>query len=79
MANKIVLDNKRRGGFGSTFRPGDSFVREIHGNTVTFRKLEPVEPPLVRARKVKGRWVGANINPSRDAILRAIREDRDSR
>lgn len=79
MANKIVLDNKRRGTFGPDFRPGDAFEREIDGDTVTFRKLKLSDPPLVRARKVNGRWIGANLNPSRDAILRAIREDRESR
>jgi hypothetical protein len=79
MANKIVLDNKRRGTFGPPFAPGDSFVREVAGDTVIFRKLQPSEPPLVRARKVKGRWVGAKVNLSRDAIVRAVRDDRDSR
>ena len=79
MSNKIVLDNKRRATFGPAFAPGDSFSREIAGDTVTFRKLQPAEPPLVRARKIKGRWMGAKIDLSRDAILRAVREDRDSR
>lgn len=79
MSNKIVLDNKRRGSFGSNFHPGDSFAREISGDTVIFRKLQPLEAPLVRARKVKGRWIGAKVNLSRDAILHAIRDDRDSR
>ena len=79
MANKIVLDNKRRGSFGAAFAPGDSFLREVAGDTVTFRRLQPAEPPLVRARKVKGRWIGAKVDISRDAILRAIREDRESR
>jgi hypothetical protein len=79
MANKIVLDNKRRGSFGSAFLPGDSFVREINGNIVTFRKMQPAEPPLVRARKVKGRWVGADIKIPREEIVKAIHRDREER
>jgi hypothetical protein len=79
MSTPIVLDNKRRASFGPTFSPGDSFVRDVQGDTVVFRKLRPVEPPLVRARKVKGRWVGAKVELDRDAIIAAIRADRESR
>ena len=77
--SKIVLDNKRRGSFGSDFSPGDSFIREINGNTVIFRKLERAEPPLVRARKVKGRWVGAKVQISSEEIVEAVRRERESR
>ena len=79
MANKISLDNKRRGSFGPAFAPGDSFLREINGNMVVFRKLEPAEPPLVRARKVNGKWIGAPVKLSRKAVVQAIREDREAR
>ena len=79
MTRKIVLDNKRRGSFGSGFYPGDSFSREVSGNTVVFRKLEPIEPPLVRARKIKGRWVGAPVKLSPQAIVEAIRQARESK
>jgi hypothetical protein len=77
--SKVVLDNKRRGSFGPAFRPGDSFLRQVSGDTVVFRKLQPVEPPLVRARKVKGRWIGAAVKLPRQGILDALREDRESR
>ena len=79
MPSKIVLDNKRRGSFGPDFRPGDSFLREVRGGTVTFHKLEPAEPPLVRPRRVKGRWMGAKIKISDQEIVDAIRKDRESR
>jgi hypothetical protein len=79
MTSKVILDNKRRGSFGPEFQPGDAFLREVNGETVTFRKLAPVEKPVVRARKVKGRWVGAAVNYSQDEIVRAIRSDRESR
>lgn len=75
---KIILDNKRRGSFGPAFDPGDSFVRQVSGNTVKFRKLEPAEVPLVRARKVNRKWMGAAVKLSHKAIVEAIREDRET-
>lgn len=79
MPNKVVLDNKRRGSFGPEFDPGDSFLREVNGETVTFRKLKPVEVPVMRARKVNGRWVGAAVKIARQDVVAAIRRDRESR
>jgi hypothetical protein len=79
MRTKIVLDNKRRGSFGSEFEPGDSFEREVRGETVMFHKLRPAEAPLVKARKIKGRWVGAAVKLDRDEIVASIREDREGR
>jgi hypothetical protein len=79
MAEMVVLDNKRRGSFGPEFKPGDSFVREIKGETVVFRRLQVVEPPLVRARKIRGKWMGAGIKQSRQGIIDSIREDREQR
>ncbi len=44
------------------------------------RRLEPVEPAqLVKARKVKGRWVGAAVKLDRAAVVEAIRQDREAR
>jgi hypothetical protein len=74
---KVVLDSKRRADFGPTFRPGDIFVREVRGGSVVFRKIESSEPPLVRARRIKGRWVGADVKISDAEIVEAIRRDRD--
>ena len=79
MANKVVLDAKRRGSFGSEFAPGDMFLREVSGDTITFRKLSAAEPPLVRARKVKGKWMGAKIELRDEQIVEAIRRDREAR
>jgi hypothetical protein len=79
MPSTIVLDNKRRATFGSQFEPGDSFLREVNGDTVIFRKLKPVELPLARAKKVGGKWMAGGPRPSRQAILEAIKRDRESR
>jgi len=44
------------------------------------RRLEPAElAPLVRARKVQGRWIGANVRLDRAAIVDAVRLDREAR
>jgi hypothetical protein len=43
------------------------------------RSISPkARPKLVRARKVNGRWMGANIKISAQEILEAIRRDRDA-
>jgi len=36
----------------------------------------PAEVPLVRARKVNGRWLGAKVKMDRDDIVKAIQRDR---
>lgn len=38
MSKPVVLDNKRRASFGPEFQPGDTFVRSVSGNRVTFEK-----------------------------------------
>lgn len=62
-------------------KPGDRFDVEATAKGVFMvRRLEPVEPaPLVRARKVNGRWVGANVKLNRAAVVEAIRQDREAR
>jgi hypothetical protein len=62
-------------------RPGDRFdVQASDEGVFLVRRLEPAElAPLVRARKVKGRWVGANVKLDRAAIVDAIRLGREAR
>ena len=79
MNKTIILDSKRRGSFGSGFNPGDAFLREVNGGTITFRKLAPEEIPLLHARKVNGKWMGADIALDRQSIVESIREDREAR
>src|SRR5262245_6134874 len=79
MKNKIVMDNKRRGTFGPEFQPGDYFAREVNGNVVIFRKFEPVEPPLVRARTGNGKSMSSPVNLSRKPIVEAICQGHESR
>lgn len=62
-------------------RPGDRFDVQASANGVFLvRLLEPAElAPLVRARKVNGRWVGAKVKLDRAAVVDAIRQDREAR
>jgi hypothetical protein len=81
-AEKAVtkLDSRLRGIFPSGFAPGDVLEREIpEPGTVLFRLLKPAEAPLVKARKWRGKVMGAKrrLDPAR--IAAAIRADRDSR
>jgi len=74
------LDSRLRGIFPSDFAPGDVLEREVPApGTVLFRLRKPAEAPLVKARKWRGKVMGAKrrIDPAR--IADAIRADRDAR
>jgi hypothetical protein len=62
-------------------RPGEQFdIQATAKGVFLVRRLEPVEPaPLVKARKVSGRWVGANVKLNPAAVVEAIRQDREAR
>jgi len=60
--------------------PGDRIAWRFEAGEIRGRKLIPEEHvPLVKARRVNGEWVGANIRLDREAIVAAIRADRDRR
>jgi hypothetical protein len=62
-------------------RPGDVFQVEVSaGGIITLVRLAPAEPKLVKPRKVNGRLMGAKeARPNRQAIVDAIRMDREAR
>jgi hypothetical protein len=62
-------------------RPGQRFDVQVSGDGVFLvRRLEPVQPvKLVRARKINGKWMGADVKMDRQAVVDSIREDRESR
>ena len=62
-------------------KPGDRFdVQASAQGVFVVRRLEPAElAPLVKARKVNGRWVGAKVKLDRAAVVEALRLDRESR
>lgn len=74
------LDARLRGIFPSTFTPGDVLEREVpEPGTVLFRLLKPADAPLVKARKWRGKVMGAKRRVDRSKITAAIRADRDAR
>ena len=73
------LDSRRRAVFPERYSPGDVFVEEeVSADRVVFRLLRPAEVPLAEVVERNGRlFVDRPID--REAIQRAIREDRDER
>jgi hypothetical protein len=50
---------------------------ETGNNRIVLSPVEEADVPLVKARKVNGRWVGAGMKVDRKAVVNAIREDRE--
>ena len=78
---KLMTDDRCRIQSRDLFKPNTPYDGEI-GPDGAVRLVEVVETevPTVRARKVKGRWVGAaGVKLNRKAIVDAIRADRESR
>ncbi|HEV2437662.1 MAG TPA: hypothetical protein VG077_16835 [Verrucomicrobiae bacterium] len=61
-------------------KPRQKYAYENLGNgRISLTELEEKDVPLVKARKVNGRWMGAEVKLDRQAIVSSIREDRESR
>ena len=77
---KLVADENGRLACRSLFTPKKAFSAERQPDgSIRLIELVEREIPVVRARKVKGRWVGAAIRLDRSAIVRAIKADRETR
>jgi hypothetical protein len=76
----VIADSRRRIILAEA-KPGDRFdVQAPAEGVFLVRRLEPAElGPLVRARKVRGRWIGAKVKLDREAVVEAIRLDREAR
>jgi hypothetical protein len=76
----VVVDSKKRVVLPPV-KPGDRFeVSDLNHGRIVLTRLAPVEPPLVRAVKVKGRWMGSpSVKINRKAIVAAIRHEREER
>jgi len=78
MATVKKLDAKRRAVFPDRFSPGDVFVEEVEGDRIVYRLIEPEEVSLAEVVEEGGRhFVRAPLN--REAIARAVRQERDTR
>lgn len=59
-------------------KPRQKFSVEAGNNRIVLALVDEVDVPLVKARKVNGRWMGAKgVKLDRQAIVNAIREDRE--
>lgn len=76
----VKTDDKKRVVLPNA-KPGDVFSVDFSADgKITLTKLVPAEPRLVKPRKVSGRWMGAKeARPDRQAIVDAIRADREAR
>ena len=77
---KLVADENGRLACKSLFTPRKAFSAERQADG-SIRLVELVEKkvPVVRARKINGRWVGAKVHLDRPEVVRAIRADREAR
>jgi hypothetical protein len=62
-------------------KPGQVLSYVFNGlGTFQLTQVEEAPAPLVRARKVNGRWMGdLSVKPDRNAVVDSIREDRERR
>jgi hypothetical protein len=61
-------------------KPRQKFSVEIGNNRIVLALVEEANVPLVKARKVNGRWIGAEgVKVDRKGVVNAIREDREGR
>ena len=76
---KLVADNNGRLACKSLFTPKKAFSAERQPDgSIRIIELMEKEVPVVRARKVNGRWMGAAVQLDRAKVISAIRADREA-
>jgi hypothetical protein len=77
---KLVADDNGRLAYKSLFPPKRAFSAERQADgSIRLVELVEKEVPVVRARKVNGRWIGAEVQLDRAKVISAIRADREAR
>jgi hypothetical protein len=77
---KLVADDNGRLACKSLFTPRKAFSAERQADgSIRLIELVEKEVPVVRARKVNGRWMGAEVQLDRAKVISAIRADREGR
>jgi hypothetical protein len=76
----VTADSKKRVVLPPV-KPGERFeVSDLNHGRILLTRLAPLDVPLVKAVKVKGRWMGnPAVKINRKAIVDAIRQDREER
>jgi hypothetical protein len=77
---KLVADDNGRLACKSRLTPSKAFSAERQADgRIRVIELVEKEVPVVRARKVNGRWMGAKVQLDRAKVISAIRADREAR
>jgi len=77
---RLMTDDRCRLQSRDLFKPNTPYQAERKADgRVELIELVATDVPLVRARKIRGRWVGADVKFDRNAVVEAIRQDRESR
>ena len=77
---KLVADERSRIASTLLFKPRAVYDAEKGADgRIVLVELVPAEVPTVRARRINGRWRGADVVLSRETTAAAVRADRDSR
>ena len=77
---KLVTDDRCRIQSRELFKPNTLYQAERTADgRIQFVELVEKDVPLVKARKVNGKWMGAEVKIDRQAIVDAISADREAR
>jgi hypothetical protein len=77
---KLVADEQSRIASAVLFKPHAVYHAEKSADgRIILVELVPAEVPTVKARRIKGRWRGADVPLKRETVAAAVRADRDSR
>jgi hypothetical protein len=77
---KLVADDNGRLACKSLFTPKKAFSAERQPDgSIRVVELVEKEIPVVRARKVNSRWMGADLQLDRAKVISAIKADREAR
>ena len=76
---KLVADDNSRLACKSLFTPKRAFSAERQPDgSIRIIELVEREVPVVHARKVNGRWMGAEVQLDRAKVISAVRADREA-
>jgi hypothetical protein len=75
---KLTADDKGRITSSELFRPRRAYdASKLPDGTIRIVELVEKNVPVVRARKIGGRWIGADLKLDAKTIVGSIRADRE--
>jgi len=77
---KLVSDDRCRLKSEKLFKPNTPYNAEQQADgRVILTELTTRSVPIVKARRVNDRWMGAVVKFDRQGVIESIRQDRESR